>query len=69
MADQMLMVLKELFFIKMEPNKMQTLWKNRSMYQEGAIIQDRLTKIHKGKEKESLYQQMAVYSLENTIKT
>ena len=53
----------------METNKMQTLWKVRSMYQDGAIIQDSLNKIQRGKEKESLYWQMEVYSLVITMKT
>ena len=52
----------------METKKMQTLWKNRSMYQDGAIIQDRLAKMQEGKEKQSVYQQMAVYLLETTMK-
>ena len=52
----------------MDSNLMQTLWKVRSMYQDGAIIQDSLTKMHGDKEKESLYQQMAVYSLGTTMK-
>ena len=53
----------------METNKMQTLWKVRSMYQDGAFIQESLAKMERGKEKQSVYWQMAVYSLETTMKT
>ena len=58
-----------LISIQMETNKMQTLWKVRSMYQDGAFIQESLAKMERGKEKQSVYWQMAVYSLETTMKT